>query len=45
MARAYRRLDDTDVDRYSSTAPPVLVLAPADEPSPLERAYERLLAA
>ena len=32
-------------DRYSSTAPPVLVLAPADEPSPLERAYERLLAA
>ena len=31
--------------RYPSTAPPVLVLAPDDEPSALERAYERLLAA
>ena len=31
--------------RYPSTAPPVLVLAPDDEPSPLERTYERLLAA
>jgi hypothetical protein len=31
--------------RYSATAPPVLVLAQADEPSPLERADERLLAA
>jgi 5-methylcytosine-specific restriction endonuclease McrA len=31
--------------RYSSKAPPVLVLAPDDEPSRLERAYERLLAA
>jgi hypothetical protein len=31
--------------RYSSTAPPMLVLAPDDEGSPPERAYERLLAA
>jgi hypothetical protein len=31
--------------RYSSTAPPVLVIAPDDEHSPLERACERLLAA
>ena len=31
--------------RYTSTAPPVLVLGPDDEPSLVERAYERLLAA
>jgi hypothetical protein len=31
--------------QYCSTAPPVLVVAPDDEPSPLERAYELLLAA